>query len=412
MKAVSILAALVVSSHLVCAYEWSNCIDNQVCHPLMYSEPSSLEELCSVIKDAASKGRKIRAIGSGYSITDIGCTNGCMINTKNLKRILFVDKERCLIRVQAGITLRELNEQLAIQGLALSNQAAIDEISLGGAISTGAHGTGHAGTLSSFVKEIELVTADGEVHFLSLDSDPEGFCAARVGLGSLGVIYAVTLQCEPLFYLALSHEVSDIDHIIKNYRALYRDNDFFQFSWKVATGKVMIDRWNRCMQQDFSDDMIEMPVPSYKTLPFWVIDENDKDLFAESAVPIELLPDALKQIKNIAMKYIEIGANIIDVGVRFVESDEHVYLSPACGRAVAYIAVSIEFDQYPLFYREFESAMETFQGRSHWGKHNFIDYQKAQMAYGIGLQKFISVKNRLDPQGIFSNEFTERVFGC
>ena len=91
----------------------------------------------SPIKQAVMQGLTVRAIGNGYSLSDIGCTDGCLLNLKHLKQILFIDAERKLVRVEVGITLQELNERLAASGLALSNQAAIAQLSLGGAFEHG-----------------------------------------------------------------------------------------------------------------------------------------------------------------------------------------------------------------------------------------------------------------------------------
>jgi len=175
-----------------------NCIGGGACNPHTYFEPISQEMLCQCVTSTHST---IRVAGNGYSINDSVHTNDCLINLKHLNHVLSVDLNTLQVRVEAGITLTDLCAQLAVCGLALPNLPAITDITLGGAISTGAHGTGHTGTLSTFAVEIELVTADGTIHILSAKKDPEAFSAAGVSLGCLGVIYAATLQCEPLFYL-------------------------------------------------------------------------------------------------------------------------------------------------------------------------------------------------------------------
>lgn len=399
------LYLILLSTFQIFGKNWENCIGNQKCQPTLYYEPKSLDELCNNIKFAASQKYKIRAIGNGYSISDIGCTHGCLISLKNLKQILSIDKEKKLVRVEAGISLQELNEQIAMLGLALANQAAIAEISLGGALSTGVHGTGHTGTLSSFIRDIELITADGNMHKLSLESDSDAFSAASLSLGSLGVIYAVTLQCEPLFYVKASSEVQDLETILKNYTTVHRSNDFFQFFWNVETDKVVINCWNRC-----ENDSSAQSLPSYTALPWYVIDVSDKDLFSEIAIPLDFLPDAVKKLKQLALKYNQLGATISDVNVRFVEPDLHAYLSPALGKPVAYLAVSVcEGDRYMEFYKEVEDALSVYHGRPHWGKLNFLNKDKAVNLYGNNFEKFVNVKNRLDPQDIFSNDFTNRI---
>lgn len=403
------IATLLLVVQAVNAEQWVNWLGNQTCDPVQYIEPNTLEELCSHIKDASVKGYQVRAVGNGYSISDIVGTNGYLLNLKHFNQLLAVDVKNKLVRVEVGITMQELNKQLACYDLALSNQAAIDTLTLAGALCTAVHGTGHTGTLSSFVKNIELITADGTIQNLSLTSDPDAFAAARVSLGALGVIYAVTLQCEPLFYLTINHETMDIEILMEKYQTLHETNDFFQFFWNIETGQVMLERWNRCQAFSQNDASIQSKV-CYEVLPFYTIDENDKDLFSEVAVSVDALPRILPEIKQLMEKYLAQGAKIENVGVRFVEADENAYLSPAANQAVAYISTQIaDKDKFIAFYREFEELMFAYQGRPHWGKFNLLNYEKASNLYGINLTKFIAVKRRLDPQSVFSNDFIDRI---
>lgn len=394
-----------------CEETWINFIGNQSCHPNLYYEPNTFEELSHYIKSAASKNYKIRAIGNGYSISDIGCTNGCLLSLKHLKSILSIDKEKKLVCVEAGISLEELNQQLEIHGLALPNQAAISEISLGGALSTGVHGTGHTGSLSSFIREIELITADGNLHKLSAESDPNVFPAVSLSLGSLGVIYAVTVQCESLFYVIPSIEICDLKDILENYKTIYSSNDYFQFFWNVETDAVTLNCWNRCKQPIERNSSTIQPIFSHQALSWYKIDVNDKDLFSEIAIPLDFLSDAMQQLKRLILKYKQLGATFTEINVRFVEPDKQAYLSPSSDRTVAYLALCLlDGDKDLTFYKEFEELMFSFQGRPHWGKINFLDYQKADALYGANFQKFIDIKLKLDPNEVFSNSFTDRLF--
>jgi len=399
----AIVLSLFVQVHSV--ERWVNCIENQTCHPRYYYEPKNLEELRTIIKAASSQGYPVKAIGSGFSISDIGCTDGCLLNLKNINRILSIDLKQKRVRVEAGITLRELNEQLAAHHLALSNQAAIDQISLGGAVSTAAHGTGPTGTLSSFITEIELITADGTLHQFSDHSDPEAFAAAKVSLGSLGVIYALTIQCEQLFYLNASTSTVEMATLFEQYDELKNSRDFFQFSWNVETGKVLIHRWTRIKSQEPPS----IALASYKALPWHVIDKNDRDLFSEIAILLSSFPQALEKVSELCKRYAKLGAAIAEITIRFVEKED-AYLSPAGNGPVAYIAFSLsDKDKYLEFYKEFEDALIHFGGRPHWGKLHFLNEEKARFLYGRNLEKFIRVKQRLDPQGTFSNAFTDRI---
>ncbi len=352
MKITTLVLFLCLSFPINAVEKWVNCIGNQSCYPYSYFEPLSLEELCGRVKYHAQEGRKIRAIGSGYSISDIGCTDGCLFNLKHLNRILSVNLKDKTVRVEAGMTLEELNDKLAQNHLALSNQAAIQEISLGGALSTGVHGTGHTGSLSSFIKEYELITSDGSVLNISFESDPEAFSAINVGLGSLGIIYAVTLQCEPLFYLQKIEESVSIEKIVTDYQHIHDANDFSQFLWNPETGKVVINRWNRCDNDSSASTLSGEGIASYQALAWYTIDKNDKDLFSEIAIPVAVLPEAIKAIQEFVKTHLALGAKFVDINIRFVDQDTHAYLSPSSDGSVACLSFCLlEEDKYLALYK-------------------------------------------------------------
>ena len=113
--------------------------------------------------------------------------------------MLDADATTGLVRVEAGIRLKQLSRELHARGLAMPNLGDIDAQSLAGALATGTHGTGtRFPNLSGQVESVELVLADGSER--TVDGG-DALLAARVSLGALGVIAAVTLRCVPAFRL-------------------------------------------------------------------------------------------------------------------------------------------------------------------------------------------------------------------
>jgi L-gulonolactone oxidase len=121
---------------------WANWAGDQICAPVSIEHPSSDAELIEAIRRAVQTGHRVRAVGAGHSFTDCACTDGVMIDTSRLNRILEVDRDRRTVTVQAGVRLYELGRPLAEAGLALENQGDIDRQSISGAVSTATHGTG------------------------------------------------------------------------------------------------------------------------------------------------------------------------------------------------------------------------------------------------------------------------------
>ena len=394
---------------------WQNWSGNIHCKPQSIYYPETVNELTRCIQKSVSKGLNIRTVGMGHSRTNLVYSDECLIDTRHLNNVLSIDTQKMQVRVQAGCTIVLLNNYLASFGLALSNQVAISELSIAGALCTASHGTGHTGTLSSFITEIELIDAFGKIHTLSPHKDPNIFKAACVSLGALGVIYSLTLQCEPLFYVSSNHTKIGFEDFIAHYQELNKKHDYFQGIWDVDTNYVMINTWNR-VEQPIAQK--ETPISDihvcYDALSWETVDNIVKDLAAEIAIPINRLPEALEKVRTLIKKYQNRGLNNMNIVViRFVEKDNNSLLSPASDGPVAYINIGTPVDdEYLPFYKEFEESMLTLNGRPHWGKINFLNYQKISLLYGKNLTTFIDVKNQLDPSGVFSNNYINELFVC
>lgn len=81
---------------------WSNWPGEQVCAPSAIVRPTSEAELADVIAQAAKRGERVRAVGSGHSFTDIACTDGVMIDMTGLQRVLDVDQPTGLVTVEGA----------------------------------------------------------------------------------------------------------------------------------------------------------------------------------------------------------------------------------------------------------------------------------------------------------------------
>src|SRR5207302_10109006 len=216
---------------------WENWGGNQQCAAEAVDHPADEAELCASVKAAAAAGQPVKAVGSGHSFTDIACTYGRRLVLDRYSEILSVDRERLRVTVQSGCTIRTLNRRLAELNWALPNLGDIEYQTISGAISTATHGTGvRLGGLATQVVGLELVTGDGSVLRCSADEEPEVFAVARVGLGALGVLSTVTLQCVPAFNLHAIEEPMRLDHVLENLDGYVEDNDHFEFYYVPHTG--------------------------------------------------------------------------------------------------------------------------------------------------------------------------------
>lgn len=393
---------------------FKNWAGNQVCVPENIFVPKDKNELRSIVVEAYHNNRKLRVVGAGHSWSDIVCTQGSLIDMKNINRVLNLDTEQMRITVEAGITVHALNSILAQHNLTLPNQAVIDTQTIGGSVATATHGTGKTGTFSDFVKEVKLLLPDGRFQKLSKDTKPDWFAAAVTSVGSLGVIYAITLQCEALFGIESGYYQVEAANVFEQYQDLLKKYDFMALSWQPYD-----DTWYVYYGNKISTNQIDMisrvkGTKGYAHTMLTGRDQGRPRVEEEIAIKVEELPRAINALKDIITKYRTMNVRILGtVSIRFVRADKRSYLSPTSERDSVFISISLPPDKdYESFFNEFEAMMLKFNGRPHWGKINFLTYDNAKALYGRNFDKFINIRKLSDPKEVFSNQFTKRVFGA
>ena len=151
---------------------------------------------------------------------------------ESLRGLVDVDLERGRVTLWAGTHLWELPSILDPLGLALENMGDIDRQTITGATSTGTHGTGIGiGGLSTRIVGATLVTGTGEIIDIDEDRNAELLPAVALGLGALGVLLTVTIQCVPRFLLRAVEAPAPFEEVLENYEHLNREADHFEFYW-------------------------------------------------------------------------------------------------------------------------------------------------------------------------------------
>ena len=420
---------------------WSNWAGNQRCAPRAIQHPSSEPELSDVV----TRARRVKPIGSGHSFTDIGVAPDVQVRLDRYARLLDVDGDR--VTVESGITIAELSRQLASYGLAMPNLGDIAYQTISGAISTATHGTGaKLGGIATQVRALSLVTGDGSVLACSAEQEPDVFSAARVGLGALGLISTVTLECVPAFNLHAVEAPMRLDAVLEGLDDLVDGNDHFEFFYVPHTGWTLTKRNNRTdrpvggyprWRELYEKVLLEnvgfgvtqwvgrLRPQWYRKVAHWMPSAGRSEYvkpshltFAsprlvrfyemEYAVPRAAGADALRAVR----RWIdESGLQItFPIEVRFTAADD-IWLSTASGRETCYIAVHVfKGTPYERYFRAVEAIMDEVGGRPHWGKLHFQTAETLAPRYPHG-SDFQAVRRRLDPDGRFANSYTDRVLG-
>lgn len=137
------------------------------------------------------------AVGGGrYSMGgQVGIAGGLHLDMRTMNRLVWLRAADKVVRVQAGMRWRDLQELIDPLGLAVKTMQSYANFTVGGSVSVNAHGryVGH-GPVGHTVRALQLVLADGEVVEASATQRPELFSAAIGGYGAVGVITEVELE--------------------------------------------------------------------------------------------------------------------------------------------------------------------------------------------------------------------------
>jgi FAD-linked oxidoreductase len=423
---------------------WTNWAGDQQCEPAAFERPAAVGEVVGAVERAVAAGRCVRVAGSGHSFTGAVLTDGALLSLDRMGALLDADPGTGLVRVEAGITLHALNQALAEHGLAMPNLGDIDEQSIAGAISTATHGTGVTlRNLSAQVRALRLVTASGEVREVDGGED---LLAARVAIGALGIVTEVTLQTVPAFTLRgvdapvpLAEVLDGLDERVAGHRHF----EFFVFPHAdnalTRTNDVVDEPPRpRSKLRAYVDDVLlgnagfQLACAIGRTFPRAIpslnrlvtrfsgattrVDRSDR-IFAsprkvrftemEYALPRPVAADAVRAIKATAERY----AVNFPIEVRFVSPDDAL-LSPAHERETVYVAVHMfKGMEWEPYFRAVEAIADEHGGRPHWGKCHFQTAATLAARYPAW-ERFAAVRERMDPDGVFSNAYTDRVLGA
>ena len=426
---------------------WKNWAGNQQSKPVRIERPASESDVVEIIRQAVLNKQRVKVVGSGHSFTGIAVPDEVMIDLTRLNQVRSVDHSGGLITVQAGIVLSDLNAQLELHQLSMPNLGDVTYQTLAGALSTSTHGTGLQRTgLAAQIRAFKMVSAAGEVLVCSPLENAEIFHCGRVSLGALGVITEVTLNVVPAFNLRAVEQPMRISDVLDNYSQLIEENDFFEFYWVPHT------KWALTKANNVSSDDIDSPgrfatwynkmflenyafgvlcrigrlfptlipklatiLPSSGRVEYVNVSHrifSSKRLVKfyemEYSISLDSLVPALREVMSMVD---ERGFRIsFPVEVRCTGSDD-IPFSTSTGRRSAYIAVHMfKGSEYGEYFSAVEAILRKYEGRPHWGKIHNLNANDISSLYPE-YQRFIEVRNQLDPEGVFTNDYLRRVLG-
>lgn len=305
------------------------------------------------------------------------------------------------------------------RGLGLENQGGIDLQSIAGA------------------------TATCDVLTVSVGSDD--YLAAWVSLGALGVVSQVTLQTVPLYTLIRRDERRALTKTLERLDEFVDDNDHFEFV-VFPYGETALTRTTRRTHEELT------PTPELRRKLYENSETLAVTLFCRTG---RRFPAATSGLNRLMMRMLtggtvqgrtytvcaternvrsprwntrslastpaahpachrrgapsQLADHVAARGALFRPDD--ALLSTAHGCDTCYIAVhqysGMEFETY---FRAVEAIMDDYAGRPHWGKRHYQTARTLRERYPEW-DRFGAVRDRVDPDRVFLNDYTRRVLG-
>ena len=428
---------------------WQNWGRSQRSTPKYLARATSVDEVVAVVLAAKAQGLRVKTVGAGHSFSAIAVADDIQLDISALDGLYKVDGNR--VTLGAGTNLYQLPALLDPLGLALTNMGDIDRQTIAGATSTGTHGTGAGfGGLATQIVALTLVTADGAVLHVSETENAELLPAVRLGLGALGILVDVTIECVPSFLLNAVEKPEPLQEVLDNWIERTEAADHFEFYWFPHTDTALTKTNTRLpadapkkLQNPFGRWFDDQLMSNYvytatcalgTVMPAVIrpvnhladrlvaereVTDRSYEVFAaprtikfkemEYALPVEHVPAALRAINELIESR---GWRIsFPVEVRVAAADDN-WLSTAQGRKSGYIAVHRYHREDPTEYFEaVEAIMRGFDGRPHWGKMHSRDAASLRETYPR-FDDFRAVRDRLDPERRFANAYLEQVLGA
>jgi xylitol oxidase len=413
----------------------TNWAGNIVYRAARVARPRSVSEA----RELVGENGQVRAVGTGHSFNRIADTPGVLISLADLPPVIDIGPGAS-VTVAGGVRYGELSEHLNAAGYALPTMASLPHLSVAGAVATATHGSGDAqGNLATIVSGLELITADGGVRTVRRATGGEEFRGCVVGLGSLGLVTALTLDVVPAFTvrqyvyegLPMAMLQSHFDEIFGSTYSVsvftnWQGDRHGQLWLKVREGER--DGWQpalRWMDATLADRQLHpipggdpahatqqlgVPGPWHERLPHFRAEftpSSGQELQSEYLVPRQVAAgafDALASLGSVLAPVLQIAE------IRTVAPDD-LWLSPSFQRdtvALHFTWIKDTAAVTPVI-AAMEQLLTPLGARPHWAKVFGMPPHVVRALYRRSAD-FQDLLGRYDPDGKFRNSFIGKYF--
>jgi FAD-linked oxidoreductase len=415
---------------------WRNWSGSVTAQPSHLARPTSRAELASIVRAAA----RVRVVGAGHSFMPLCATEGVLLQLDALDERLQIAADGRSAWAPAGWSLQRLTQALWDAGYSLPNQGDVNPQSLAGAIATGTHGTGaHLGSLATFAQAFELMLADGRVVECDAQQQPELFQAQRLSLGLLGIAVRIRIEVLPAFHLEEKIQRWPLAKTLEQFSATalaHRHAEFFVFPYAdtvilktleptaaegsfreprageeaVFRGCCVLSSAVPTLTGPLQRQLMKLVQPTRRVGPAHRIFPSERTVRFEEMeyeVPRDAgLTTLWEIIQYVRRRRLPVS---FPFEFRWTAGDE-LWLSPFNHGPSASLSIH-QYARMPWneLFAQIEPILRAAGGRPHWAKRHTLSARDVFALYPQAA-RFVKVRDRVDPDGKFTNPHLAELF--
>ncbi len=421
----------------------------------------NLQDIINTINQARKTKKTVTIAGRRHSMGGQTLLSGSVhLNMLGIDHVTYNAQDQTLT-VGAGATWKKIQGVLDAHGRSVKVMQSDNIFTVGGSISANVHGWQvGAPPISSTIKSMQVITADGEIHKLSVKNKPELFKAVIGGYGQFGVIIeaqltttansALNFRCEfiqpeifaakfqehitnnPKVELAYGRLSVDRDHLFAEAGLFWYETTrpvsldkitqesivalkraIFRASQYTELGKAM--RWSAeklyARKITTTSQISRNNAMNTDSHVLWPLYGQDKDILHEYFVPKDKLYAFLKAAKHLILIY---EMNVLNVTIREVKQDDISCLAYANQDVFGLVCLFSQEQSLAAeakmqqFTQKIIDEVIKLQGTFYLPYR--LHYTKKQLsACYPRIEDWLKLKQKWDPDRVFSSQFFEHV---
>lgn len=421
--------------------------------------PISTLELADSVKNSAGP---ISIGGGKYSMGgQTGYENSLHIDMRDMDSIIQIDTTKKEITVQAGIRWREIQKAIDPYNLSIKVMQTYSNFTVGGSISVNCHGRyiGY-GPISSTVKNLKLVLADGSIINANHVENSDLFRAGIGGYGGIGIITEATLELVDNSKVKRQTEIIEAtnytsyfeEKIKTDSNIIFQNGDLYpphyskvnSVSWSKTEEKLTDNE--RLIQEGetYWIEPIVLNIVSWGDFGKWfrqhIIDpivffsdkvkwrnkeasydvmelepksrENYTYVLQEYFIPVNNISLFIPKMKAVFEKH---NVNVLNVSIRHAHKDSLSYLAWAKEEVFAFVVYYKQGtnqdakEKVRQWTVEMTDSILKVNGRWYLPYQPHASIEQFQKGY-IKSEKYFELKNKYDPNYRFRNKLIDKYY--